>query len=380
MRRAAGTAALPGAVRLLVVPRVVTDDLGRIAFDDLRTPPRELLRRISDHLDRRRLVGTRLVVEPPFYQGVTAVARVTAGPDVRAEAVQDAALRALYAYLSPQDGGSDGKGWPFGRAVRAFDVSAVLARVPGLAEVEELLPVPGRPGDGRPRNAPVARIDVAARRARLLLPAPGAGAGVTAPPRLPARTAPARISPHPLGATLPALYLDDVFAQNLCASLDEVLAPVISVLDCFPAYLDPRTAPPDMLDWLASWTGLLAARKLPVARRRRLVARAAALHAWRGTPGRRARARRARLQPARRAGGVGGKRLVAQPGHPAARLGPPRVGGAGADDRRARPARRGGRPDEARRPADVPVDADLLARLLDLVVPPTSRSASSSSP
>ena len=105
---AAGTAALPGAVRLLVVPRVVTDELGRIAFDDLRSPPRELLRRISDHLDRRRLVGTRLVVEPPFYQGVTVVARVTAGPDARAEAVQEAALRALYAYLSPQDGGRTG--------------------------------------------------------------------------------------------------------------------------------------------------------------------------------------------------------------------------------------------------------------------------------
>lgn len=156
----AGTAALPGAVRLLVVPRVVTDDLGRIAFDDLRTPPRELLRRISDHLDRRRLVGTRLVVEPPVYQGLTVVARVTAGPDVRADAVQDAALRALYAYLSPQDGGPDGKGWPFGRAVRAFDVSAVLARVPGLAEVDDLLLFPADPASGN-RGAPVARVDVA---------------------------------------------------------------------------------------------------------------------------------------------------------------------------------------------------------------------------
>jgi predicted phage baseplate assembly protein len=157
---AAGTAALPGAVRLLVVPRVVADDLGRIAFDDLRTPPRELLRRISDHLDRRRLVGTRLVVEPPFYQGVTVVARVTAGPDVRAEAVQEAALRALYGYLSPQDGGADGRGWPFGRAVRAFDVSAILARVPGLAEVEDLLLFPADPASGT-RGAPVARIDLA---------------------------------------------------------------------------------------------------------------------------------------------------------------------------------------------------------------------------
>jgi predicted phage baseplate assembly protein len=157
---ASGTAALPGAVRLLVVPRVVTDELGRIAFDDLRTPPRELLRRISDHLDQRRLVGTRLVVEPPFYQGVTVVARVTAGPDARAEAVQDAALRALYAHLSPQDGGADGRGWPFGRAVRAFDISAVLARVPGLAEVDDLLLFPADPASGT-RGAPVPRIDLA---------------------------------------------------------------------------------------------------------------------------------------------------------------------------------------------------------------------------
>ena len=157
----AGTAALPGAVRLLVVPRVVADDLGRIAFDDLRTPPRELLRRISDHLDRRRIVGTRLVVEPPFYQGVTVVARVTAAPDTRAEAVQEAALRALYTHLSPQDGGADGRGWAFGRAVRAFDISAVLARVPGLAEVDDLLLFPADPASGT-RGAPVPRIDLAA--------------------------------------------------------------------------------------------------------------------------------------------------------------------------------------------------------------------------
>ena len=162
-----------------------------------------------------------------------------------------------------------------------------------------------------------------------------------------------------------------MFAQNLCASLDEVLAPAISVLDCFPAYLDPRTAPPDMVDWLASWTGLLAARKLPVARRRRLVARAAALHAWRGTPDavrelvELACNRPVELEES------GGSGWSPNPGTPLPGLGPPRVGGAGADDRRARPARRGGRPtgpDEAE-PADAPVDADLLARLLDLVVP-----------
>ena len=355
-------AALPGAVRLLVVPRVVTDDLGRIAFDDLRTPPRELLRRISDHLDQRRLVGTRLVVEPPFYQGVTVVARVTAGPDARAEAVQDAALRALYAHLSPQDGGADGRGWPFGRAVRAFDISAVLARVPGLAEVDDLLLFPADPASGTARR-PGAADRPGAGRARVLLPAPGAGAGMTAPA---VRTAPARPSPHPLGATLPALYLDDVFAQNLCASLDEVLAPVIGVLDCFPAYLDPRTAPPDMVDWLASWTGLLAARKLPLARRRRLVARAAALHAWRGTPDAvRELVELACNRPVEleESGGAG---WSSNPGTPLPGSDQPglvvRVRTTGVLDR---PADDATEPDDA----DAPVDEDLLTRLLELVVP-----------
>lgn len=92
------------------------------------------------------------------------------------------------------------------------------------------------------------------------------------------------LTPHPIGQTLPALFLEDGFAQRFCSALDDVLAPLISVLDCFPAYLDPRTTPPDVLDWLASWMGLDAARELPEERRRRLVARAAELHAWRGTP------------------------------------------------------------------------------------------------
>jgi phage tail-like protein len=92
------------------------------------------------------------------------------------------------------------------------------------------------------------------------------------------------ISPHPLGATLPALFADDSFAQRLCSALDEVLAPDIAVLDCFPAYLDPGTAPPDLLDWLVSWMGLMEARKLPLEQRRTLLSRAAQLHAWRGTP------------------------------------------------------------------------------------------------
>jgi phage tail-like protein len=97
-------------------------------------------------------------------------------------------------------------------------------------------------------------------------------------------TVPGLASPHPLGDTLPGLYADDSLAQRLCRGLDEVLAPVLITLDCLPAYLDPNTTPPDLLAWLSDWVGIAVAPELPDARRRQLVAAAARLYVWRGTP------------------------------------------------------------------------------------------------
>jgi predicted phage baseplate assembly protein len=152
-------AAGPGGVRVLVVPRVVTDEYGRTAFDELARPSMELMGRIGSHLDQRRLIGTRLVVEPPAYLGVTVVARITAEPGRGDDAVQEAAMRALYEYLSPLTGGPAGDGWPFGRTVHAFDISGVLTRVPGVALVEDLLLFPADPQTGQ-RQQPAARIDL----------------------------------------------------------------------------------------------------------------------------------------------------------------------------------------------------------------------------
>ncbi|MFI5794627.1 putative baseplate assembly protein [Streptomyces sp. NPDC051677] len=145
-----------GGVRLLLVPAVRSDDQGRLHFDDL-VPPRETLRALADYLDQRRPIGTRLVVEPPYYQGVTVVASVLAAPGAAADPVRTAALAALYGYFNPITGGPSGQGWPFGRPIHAGEVYAVLQRVPGVDLVEDVRLFPADPVTGQ-RAEPVTRI------------------------------------------------------------------------------------------------------------------------------------------------------------------------------------------------------------------------------
>jgi phage tail-like protein len=90
-------------------------------------------------------------------------------------------------------------------------------------------------------------------------------------------------SPHPLGWCLPPIYYEDLMSQCLTAGLDEVLAPVFSVLDNLPSYLDPTIAPTDFIDWLAGWVGLVLDETWPADRQRALVGQAAELFSLRGT-------------------------------------------------------------------------------------------------
>lgn len=126
-----------GGVRLLIVPAGRGDARGRIEFDEL-VPPEQTLGLIREHLDARRPIGTRLVVEPPFYQGVTVVASVQTERGAVAEKVREEALAALYGYFNPLTGGPGGQGWPFGRPVQSGEAFAVLQRVPGVDLVEDV--------------------------------------------------------------------------------------------------------------------------------------------------------------------------------------------------------------------------------------------------
>lgn len=145
-------------VRVLVIPDLDSDPAGRVRFVDLK-PPQELLERVTGYLDQRRQVGTRLVVEPPFYQGITVVARIRARVRANPLELKDQAMAALYRYLHPLQGGPDGTGWPFGRPVQTGDLFAELQRLSGVELVEEIKLFPADPVTGQ-RGETSDRIDL----------------------------------------------------------------------------------------------------------------------------------------------------------------------------------------------------------------------------
>lgn len=146
-----------GAVRVLVVP-AAAQVAGKIDFAEL-VPGQETLQRITDRLDEVRLIGTRVLVSPPRYRGVTVVARIIARPRLDKARVRADALEALYRYLNPITGGRDGKGWPFGRPVQAGDVHALLQRVRGVDLVEDVRLFGANPVTGE-RGEETQRLDV----------------------------------------------------------------------------------------------------------------------------------------------------------------------------------------------------------------------------
>jgi predicted phage baseplate assembly protein len=153
----AGDGSDPGAVRVLVVP-AVEGDRGRVRFDQL-IPSEDAVEKIARYLDERRVLGARVSIEPPTYQGITVVAKLRAQHRADPTRLQSAALAALYDYFGPLTGGPDGGGWPFGRAVLLGEVYSVLQAVKGTELVEESLLFAADPTTAE-RSKPLERIEL----------------------------------------------------------------------------------------------------------------------------------------------------------------------------------------------------------------------------
>jgi phage tail-like protein len=79
------------------------------------------------------------------------------------------------------------------------------------------------------------------------------------------------------------MYQEDDLTTTFVSIFDDALAPVFATLDNIDAYLDPRFAPEDFVEWLATWVNLPVDETWSEERKRAVVGRAAGLYRRRGT-------------------------------------------------------------------------------------------------
>jgi hypothetical protein len=105
----------------------------------LPIPSKKFLKAVFDHLDRHRLLTTRLFVYPPVYVKIEiATAKVVARNRWDATKVLEEVCKNLFDFLSPLSGGPNGAGWPFGRQVYLSEIYKTVAGTEGVDFVYDI--------------------------------------------------------------------------------------------------------------------------------------------------------------------------------------------------------------------------------------------------
>ncbi|HEX9046345.1 MAG TPA: hypothetical protein VF988_04905, partial [Verrucomicrobiae bacterium] len=143
----------PGAVTLMVIPKY------SVTRPDAPEPDGAFLKAICDYLDPRRLVTTELFLQGPAYKSIfiSVGISVVAGRNFSSAVVREQVATRLREFLAPvkpaaagalddqtallttPSAAPDRKGWLLRRAVIKGELAAEVARVPGVAMVNELI-------------------------------------------------------------------------------------------------------------------------------------------------------------------------------------------------------------------------------------------------
>jgi predicted phage baseplate assembly protein len=116
----------PGVVTVVVLPGL---PLGH------PSPAPGLVAAVARRLERRRTIGTRILVIGPTYLEVTVRARVQAFDGVDRVRLRTAVAAALDRFLDPLRGGPEGGGWPLGRDVFRAEVMQAIDEIAGVDHV-----------------------------------------------------------------------------------------------------------------------------------------------------------------------------------------------------------------------------------------------------
>jgi hypothetical protein len=122
----------PGHVSVVIVPNVPAETPNASANPLKPQPTAELIQTVIDYLELRRLLTTRVHVVPPRYVEVGVQMTLHLNRDVREVDIRDKVIATLRKFLHPLTGGTDGKGWPFGRNVYVSEIYELLDKFEGI--------------------------------------------------------------------------------------------------------------------------------------------------------------------------------------------------------------------------------------------------------
>lgn len=127
--RAKAFATEQGVVKVVVIPYSQAPNT---------SPSQGFMETVLCHLDRHRLVTTRVEVLPPRYTAVNVTAAVGIKPSYDPNDTRDQIIAQLEKFLHPVWGGTEGTGWPFGRKVYKSELYQLLENVPGVDYIKQL--------------------------------------------------------------------------------------------------------------------------------------------------------------------------------------------------------------------------------------------------
>lgn len=101
-------------------------------------PSRELIRRVQEYLDERKIVGTPICVQGPVYKEFNVTLALTFKSDVFDEGLLKQKIEKKLRILFDSLEGHSGKGWPFGKEITTGTVLKQLERITEIFSVNSI--------------------------------------------------------------------------------------------------------------------------------------------------------------------------------------------------------------------------------------------------
>lgn len=110
-------------------------------LDIIETPPEPspgFRAAVARHLEKHRLLGTRVYVFSPKYVRVEVKVTLGISKGFLEQEIRKAVLERLNLYLHPAKGGKNGKGWPVGKPVYRSEIYRLIMEIQGVSLIQKI--------------------------------------------------------------------------------------------------------------------------------------------------------------------------------------------------------------------------------------------------